>query len=300
VSVLAMPLSLGNGPGRIEDVEALVRKVVDDRLRQWGARLKELDYEDLVSYLIGVSWELSGRYDVAKDGDRPNFAAYAARILSLRVADWYRQRFGDTRHGAKPVVLSLDAPATLDGHGFSETGADRLVDTLAASTGDPALDRAPDLVGVLERGGRGEARAHDSLGEPPAGGAASRDRSPAGLKKGRVVGTKRPPRRPPICRHCFTTFQAAFTKVNAKLPEAERLSEEQIEQKAARRAQAVRFGSEWACPRCTKLEDPLGKELLLEHAYPNRQARRAVAKKAGANGGKSKARRVKRATQEAS
>jgi hypothetical protein len=294
VSVLAVPLSLGDGPGRIEDVEALVRKVVDDRLRQWGARLKELDYEDLVSYLIGVSWELSRRYDPAKDRN-PNFAAYAARILSLRVADWFRTRFGDTRHGQKPVVLSLDAPATLDGHGFEKAaGADRLVDTLAASTGDPALDRAPDLLGVLQRGGGGEPGTHDPLGQPAHRGAASRNRSAAGLKKGHVVGTKRPPRRPPICPHCFNTFRSAFAKVNAKLPQAQQLTDDQLDLKAAKRAQAVRFGSEWACPRCTKLEDPLGNELLLQHAYPNRQARRAAAKQAGANPGKSKTRRTRK------
>lgn len=281
MSVLAMPLSLGDGPGKIIDVEALVRKVVDDRLRQWGARLKELDHEDLVSYLIGVCWELSGRYDPAKDRN-PNFGSYAARILTLRVADWYRQRFGDTRHGDKPIVLSLDAPATLGGVAYGSEapeGSDRLVDTLAASTGDPAVDRAPDLVGVLERGSGSRLGAHDTLGQSPPRGASRRNRSSAGSVKPRIPGTFRAPSRPPICPNCFNTFVSAFTQVNAKLASDVSLTVEQIQLKAAKRAQGVRFGAEWACPRCTKLEDGKGAELMLQQAYPNRQSRRAAAKR---------------------
>ena len=278
MSVLAMPLSLGDGPGKIDDVEALVRKVVDDRLRQWGARLKELDQEDLISYLIGVCWELSGRYDPAKDRN-PNFASYAARILTLRVADWYRQRFGDTRHGDKPIVLSLDAPAGFAGGEASE-GTDRLVDTLAASTGDPALDRAPDLVGVLQRRSGEESRTHDALGEPQAGGAASRNRRPAGVKP-RIQGTYRMPSRPPVCQPCFGIFLNAFIKVNGKTVPDQRIGPEELESKALQRSQAVRFGKEWACPRCTKLSDEQGQQLMLQQAYPNRASRRAAVKNNG-------------------
>lgn len=274
-----MPLSLGDPRhGEIEDVEALVRKVVDDRLRQWGARLKQWDKDDLVSYLIGVCWELSGRYDPAKDRN-PNFAAYAARILSLRVADWYRQRFGDTRHAEKPIVLSLDAPAAATSDGAGHSG-DRLVDTLSASTGDPAEDRSPDLIGFIERGSGGEPRPHNQVGQSKARRAARGNRSAAARKhvKPRVPGTYRAPQRPPICPSCFTTFEKAFARVNAQRPEVVRLSDEDVRLRAAKRAQAVKFGSEWFCPRCTTLPDGLGKELMLEQAYPNRQARRQGAK----------------------
>lgn len=307
MTVLAMPLSLGDGPGRIEDVEALVRKVIEDRLRQWGARLKELDHEDLVSYLIGVCWELSGRYDPAKDKN-PNFAAYAARILTLRVADWYRQRFGDTRHGEKPVVLSLDAPLVLESSGSDASeSADRLVDTLAASTGDPAVDRSPDLVGLLERGSGSGLGSHNAVGKSQARRASSGNRSSTGglkRKPPRVPGTSRGPARPPICGSCFTTFKTVFTKVNGKLPKERRESDEQITLRAAKRAQAVRFGTEWACPRCTKLstgptkEGFTPQELMLQTAYPNRAIRRQAAankplgtKNAGANKGRGKAKR---------
>lgn len=290
MSVLAVPLSLGEGPGRIEDAEALVRKVVRDRLTQWGARLDDWRREELVSYLLGVCWELSCRYDPEKDKN-PNLAAYAARILSLRVADWYRQTFGDTRHGDRPVVLSLDAPLTLAGHSASgpgsfsldeNEGADRLVDTLRASTGDPAEDRSPDLVGILHGRSRPAAGPHAAVGEPQAGGAARRDRSSAAVKavrsktQPRIPGTRRAPSRPPLCEHCFVTFREAFRRVNEKTRPELQLSEAQIETKAQKRARAVKFGDEWACPRCTKLEDPAGQKLMLQSVYTNRAARRAA------------------------
>lgn len=326
MTVLAMPLSLGDSfPGRILDTEALVRKVVDDRLRQWGAKLKTLDHEELVSYLISVAWELSCRYDPAKDKN-PNFAAYAAKILQLRVADWFRQRFGDTRHGEKPVVLSLDAPIVLssvEGEGGAYEGSDRLVDTLVASTGDPAVDRSPDLVGLLERRSGSGLGSHNALGESSPRGASSRDRSAAkGLKVAqgertrspRVPGTSRGPARPPICRPCFKTFNRAFSKVNGKLAAERQETDEQITLRAAKRAQAVRFGTEWACPRCTKLTTGPTKdgypaqELMLQSAYPNRTARRGAAagvkangrdrqKPAGANKGRGAAKRSAAATQ---
>jgi hypothetical protein len=306
VSVLAMPLSLGiQYPNPIDDVEALVRKILGDRLRQFGTRDGRLSYhdeEEAVTYLIGVAYECERRYDPAKERnpDRANFAAYASKIIAFRVADWYRQRFGDTRHGEKPIVLSLDAPASLDGHGFEEkASADRLVDTLPASTGDPAVDRAPELLGILHGGDRPGSRTHAQVGEPEAGGAAGRTRRPAAAAarvRPRIPGTRRPPSRPPICPDCFNTFLAAFTKVNQKLPIAKRLTIAQLEAKAAKRARAVRFGekgskAEWACPRHTKLEDEKGHQMMLAEAYPNRAGRRAaVGKGVPKNRKKSRAR----------
>lgn len=295
MSVLATPLSLGDPRyGRIEDVEALCRKVAKDRTTQWGARLAEEKREELVSYLISVCWELSRRYDPKKD-KHPNLAAYAAKILTLRVADWYRQTFGDTRHGERPIVLSLDAPIALNASEEDE-GADRLVDTLVSGSGDPAEDRSPDLVGVLHGGSGPGSRAHAEMGEQATGGAARGDRSSAaGVKPVRskkqprvptpvdpATGQKRrrPPSRPPVCDHCFQTFYSAFMKVNEKTPMEKRLSQQQIMEKAMNRSKAIRLGSEWACPRCTKLEDEDGQEILLGTAYPNRDYRRRAVKAA--------------------
>lgn len=270
VSVLAEPLPLLD----VLDVEALVRKVADDRLRSWGARLTSTDHEDLVSYLIGTCWELSERYDPAKD-KKPNFAAYASKILTLRCADWFRGRFGDTRHGERPVVLSLDAPGAQDGDDGG-TGQRRLVDALASSAGDPAADRAPDLVGILTGRGGGTAGSLEALGEPARRRAPRGDRSPAALTKPRVppLHRSRPHLPPPVCEACLATFTAAFGRVNQLRSATNRLPLEQVLEQAAERARAVKLDKEWVCPRCTTVERADGALLFLEQVYPNRQTRR--------------------------
>jgi hypothetical protein len=298
LSVLAYPLQLGapERGGVIEDVEALVNKVISDRLRKWPRgrnTLNEHQRDDLVSYLVAEAWHLERRYDPKKDKS-PNFPAYVAHILNLRIVDWFRQAFTDTRHGEKPVVLSLDAPAKLDGGGASageaaDAGADRLVDTLAASTGDPAEDRSPDLVGILNGGNRGGARTHAAVGEPKTRGASRRNRGAAKPKRVMPRNATPMPRRsakPPVCENCFDAFLAAFLKVNRKTAAEDQLTKDELVAKAAKRAQAVRFGSEWACPRCTKLKTPEGTELMLQQAYPNRATRRAAV--GGANSRKTK------------
>lgn len=298
MSVLAYPLSLGDPKhGGIEDVEALVNKVISDKMRRWprGQRtLNEHQRTDLATFLIGQAWELSERYDPAKD-KKPNLASYVAHILSLRIADWYRQTFGDTRHGDRPVVLSLDAPIALShAVGDEEDHADRLVDTLEATTGDPALDRSPDLVGILHGGGRPDAQPDAQVGEPAPRGAASGDRGTAAVKavrskkQPRIPGTRRSPARPPVCGDCYRTFLTAFAKVNAKVKPEERLTIAELEAKAQKRSRAVKFGDTWACPRHTKLEDETGQQLMLQAAYPSRAHRRAASGKDGRkpNGGR--------------
>jgi hypothetical protein len=255
-----------------------VRKVTDDRLRAWGARLREFDYEDLVSYLIGVCWELSLRYDPAKDKN-PNFGAYAARILTLRVADWYRQRFGDRRHGDRPIVLSLDAPARLgDYEGDGATGGrDRLVETLAGSAGDPAEDRSPDLVGVLQRGGRRQPRPDDQMGEPTArrAEAGAAPPNPPRRVKPRVPGMTKPEKEPPpICTSCAAVFLNAFKRANGLLPEADQVPLEELIARARGRAAAVKLKDHWVCRRCTTVPLSDGTEVPIYRLFPNRQARR--------------------------
>lgn len=283
-AMLYAPQSIGlQHPHPIRDVEKLVRRIVKDwRNKRPNVKFSFHDEEELKAFLISTAWELEGRYDVTKDKN-PNFASYAAHILSLRVADWYRRRFGDTRHGEKPQVLSLDAPLSrnlVDRDGVPESGHDQLVETLAARTGDPAEDRSPDLVGVLVGGDRGGAQrtdgqaADDQVVEQAAAGAARGDRGRPRTVKPRVPGTYRAPRRPPVCSHCFGVFRKAFRKVNTKQPEHLKQTDEKVLERAALRAQAVKVGTEWCCPRCTKLEDPLGQNLMLTEAYPNRRARR--------------------------
>lgn len=84
--------------------------------------------------------------------------------------------------------------------------------------------------------------------------------------------------RPPVCEPCFKKFRKAFNLVNRRTPADARLTDVEVSEKAARRAQAVKFGTEWVCPRCTTLETELGKEILFSIAYPNRDSRRRAVK----------------------
>ena len=151
-------MSLLNGRLSLHDVanvEAFVRAALDDRLRLWGAHLRPHDYEEALTELLTVCWELSRRYDPAKS--EQSFSTYAGRILRLRVADFYRKRFGDRRYGrGAEDRVSLDERA--EKH--------RLERADGAGQEDPTLDRSPDLAGVL--GGRAGDRVRDiaSLCQP--------------------------------------------------------------------------------------------------------------------------------------
>jgi hypothetical protein len=106
----------------VEDVEKLCRAV----LAPFERRGMVDDFEDALAELVGVCWQLGERYDRERDR-RPNFAAYASLILSLRVHDRIRRVRGRTKWSfreerresgrlprsyerERPVVLSLDAP----------------------------------------------------------------------------------------------------------------------------------------------------------------------------------------------
>lgn len=92
--------------GSVESVEALARRVLDDRLRVWNAYLNPVEYEDALSYVVAEAWVLWTRYDPDKGSQ--SFSTYAYRILWRRVPGWYRQRFGDTRYRENPVFVSFD------------------------------------------------------------------------------------------------------------------------------------------------------------------------------------------------
>jgi hypothetical protein len=62
------------------------------------------EFDDALSYLKADCWTVWQRYDQAK---RSRFSTYVYRILSRRVASWYRQRFTDTRYRERPTLVSL-------------------------------------------------------------------------------------------------------------------------------------------------------------------------------------------------
>lgn len=273
MSVLAAPLRLHD----VDDVEALARKALDDRLRAWGARLRPSDYEDFLTELIAAAWELAGRYDPERG---LSFATHAYRILKLRCADCYRKYFGDTRHGPRPVVLSLDAPRSLRSAGddlldsVEDSGRrrDRLDEALASSAGDPAENRSPDLVRILEGRGGGEAGSLEALAEQVPEGSRAGAR---GAAKKRVRPAIPPLFQeadpPPRCTRCLPVFRKAFLRANNRKPADQRATIEEIEEEALRRSQMVKFRDQWVCPRCSTIAgEPF------EHVYPNRAARRAA------------------------
>jgi hypothetical protein len=137
-SVLSQRWSLDD----VEDVEGLCGKVLDNRMRRFGATLKADDREDALAFLLAWVWALSLRFDPWHEAThRRSFSTFLYRRLEYAVVDWYRQRFRDSRyHDEEIVVLSLDYDA--DGE-LSE-----LVESLSYGQEDPA-DGALDLRRVL-------------------------------------------------------------------------------------------------------------------------------------------------------
>jgi hypothetical protein len=101
VALLSAPLQLHD----VADAESLARRALEDRLKTWGAHLEPCDYEDALSFLVGLAWELADKYDPAFG---QSFSTFCYRRLRLRLVDWYRSRFGDARYGEQPTVAISD------------------------------------------------------------------------------------------------------------------------------------------------------------------------------------------------
>jgi hypothetical protein len=166
----------------VRDVEAHVRAIADATLREWKARLDQERKDELVAFLVGECWRISGlaangapRHEhvaelritfasphwssldgIVKGFDLPvgpferlldavnaagelaathaaagdhveisfakrrprgaydperglSFSTFSRRILSLRIVDWYRLTFGDSRYGDHQIPVSLEA-----------------------------------------------------------------------------------------------------------------------------------------------------------------------------------------------
>ena len=102
----------------IENVESFCRAVINEHMKV-GVRshgtltgpssLTLTDQDDLLAYLISLTWELSRKFNTTDDGRGTNrFSGYALSILHKRIVDWQRSRFGSTRYGPRPVVELTD------------------------------------------------------------------------------------------------------------------------------------------------------------------------------------------------
>ncbi len=109
----------------VEDVEGLAGRVLGERLREWRAPLWPHHREDALAFLIATAWELSEQYDAERG---ITFSHFCYQRLRLRLVDWYRATFGDSRYGKRPESLSLDRELELeDAFGSNrrgETGAE--------------------------------------------------------------------------------------------------------------------------------------------------------------------------------
>jgi hypothetical protein len=101
VPLLSSPVQLHD----VKDVEKFASRALDRRLQTMGARLDEHRYEDALTYLIGVAFELSLHYNPELN---TSFSKYLHNTLPNRVIDWYRRTFGDTRAPKPPLPLSYD------------------------------------------------------------------------------------------------------------------------------------------------------------------------------------------------
>jgi len=75
---------------------ALIEKVLDSRMSEWGSHLRPEDREDAVSFLVACSLELERSFN-AKLGIA--YSTYLFRMLRFRLVDFYRVHFGDSRYG---------------------------------------------------------------------------------------------------------------------------------------------------------------------------------------------------------
>lgn len=109
-------------PHAVLDVEAHCRNVLDHYLRSRGGRLNQVEYENALAFLVTLAWRLSGLDAAGRPLDpRPRgafdpsrgiaFSTYTHRVLSLRMTDWYRDRFYDKRYGQRPAEESLESLA---------------------------------------------------------------------------------------------------------------------------------------------------------------------------------------------
>ncbi len=124
MSLYSTPIQLHD----IENAETFARMILNKtlpKLGEHGAYLNPTEYEDALSYLVGVAWRLSQRYDPTRGY---SFSTFAHLVLPKRVKSWYRQRFHDLRYAGRRNVTFTPLPDRDDALGE----ADALLDALSS------------------------------------------------------------------------------------------------------------------------------------------------------------------------
>src|SRR6266496_3773256 len=132
----------------VEDVEALAAYVI----QRSGVELSYHEHEELLSYLVEVTWELSLRYE--EGIIRKGFSLWATTTLKRRVVEWQRRdgrrtrwQFADRtyeRELPRFVQADDDLPASLSD---SDSGSDVLRGLVRVR----GLRRARDKQALSER-----------------------------------------------------------------------------------------------------------------------------------------------------
>ncbi len=129
----------------VTDVEQLCRTVLE-RARRTGQVPDLADLDDALGHLSEAAWKLYLRWEPSRG---VSFTAYASGLLPNKLKDWQRTTLGRDEPKPLATALSLDAPVG----DLDDASASGLAALLAASGGDPSVDRATDLAWVLVRAG---------------------------------------------------------------------------------------------------------------------------------------------------
>jgi hypothetical protein len=97
----------------IADLESLCRSVLNDHLVAGVKRrgrisgptspLTPSQYDDCLVFLLGTGWELAQKFN-----GRGRLAGYVQSFLFMRVVDWRRRTFGNSRYGPAPQFVEYD------------------------------------------------------------------------------------------------------------------------------------------------------------------------------------------------
>lgn len=153
MTLLPRPLALHD----VDDAERLCGSVI----ARSGLTLDYHDREDLLAYLLALTWELSERWEQPATARGWGFRAWATTTLRLRVIDWERQRFGRTKWQFASGVYERPRVELVS---LNDPGDDRLGTALTVQAGNPSSDCDPTFGGLLEDGDSQRARDLDALG----------------------------------------------------------------------------------------------------------------------------------------
>jgi hypothetical protein len=92
----------------VRDVETFARRTLRWWLAKHDAFMQPAEFEDAVGWLIGETWILADRYDAARG---LSFERFARPLLRMRVVDWLRSRYYDSRNWGDLEFLSHDVLA---------------------------------------------------------------------------------------------------------------------------------------------------------------------------------------------